>query len=104
MSRPRRHLPRPGAFPPPLDVFNVEDWWVTDPEDELEEKYARIRWSVARRAYEEGDDWESHLLPPAWWDSRNASPALPSVTRPRTEPRVNNPPRDRIVGRVIRNH
>lgn len=102
----KRRLPNPGAngYPPPLDVFNVEDWWVTDPEDELEEKYARIRWSVARRAYEDGDDWESHLLAPAWWDSRSSSPAPPSVTLPRTEPRVSDVPRDRMVGRVIRNH
>lgn len=71
MSRPRRRLARPGEFPPPLDVFNVADWWVRDPEDPLELQYARIRWSCARRAFEEGDDWQAHLGPPAWWESRN---------------------------------
>ncbi|HEY6115421.1 MAG TPA: hypothetical protein VI172_05635 [Candidatus Dormibacteraeota bacterium] len=56
-------------LPPELDVFDVNDWWVTDPEDPLELQYARIRWAVARRAYLAGEDWQSHLGPPAWWKS-----------------------------------
>jgi hypothetical protein len=59
-------VPRPDSYPPQLAAFNVADWWVRDPEDELEVKYARIRWSCARRAYEQGEDWESHMGPPAW--------------------------------------
>ncbi|MEV7032721.1 hypothetical protein AB0N99_21210 [Streptomyces sp. NPDC093272] len=60
----------PGSYPPKLDEFDVADWWVKDPEDPTEVEYARIRWRVARRTYDEGGDWESHLLMPAWWAFR----------------------------------
>lgn len=66
VSRRRQHLPPPGSFPPQLAEFDVNDWWVTDPEDPIEVQYARIRWGVARRDYLAGEDWESHLQPPAW--------------------------------------
>lgn len=66
MSRRRRRLPLPGSFPPQLAEFDVNDWWVTDPADPIEVQYARIRWHVARKEFEEGGDWESHLEPPAW--------------------------------------
>ncbi len=63
----RRRKPDESAdFPSQLAEFNVNDWWVTDPDDPLEFQYARIRWSVARRDYLAGEDWQSHLQPPAW--------------------------------------
>ncbi len=39
---------------------------MADLDDPLEVGYARIRWSVARRVYQEGGDWEAHLQPPVW--------------------------------------
>ncbi|MFE2815326.1 hypothetical protein ACFXGG_33490 [Streptomyces nigra] len=69
----RRRLPQPDAtgYPPPLDVFDPRDWWVSDLEEDLEVQYARIRWGVARRAYREGwPDWRSFLpSPPPWAES-----------------------------------
>lgn len=67
MSRPRKYRPAPAEFPPQLAEFNIDDWWVTDPEDPMEAEYARIKWAVARKVYAEGGDWESHLSPPVWW-------------------------------------
>lgn len=69
----RRRKPDPDVtgYPPKLDVFDVNDWWVTDPGDPLELGYARIRWGLARQVFEEGGDWESHLRPPIWWELRN---------------------------------
>lgn len=65
----RRRVPDPDAvgYPPKLGVFDVNDWWVNDPDDPAEAGYAKVRWHVARKVYEEGGDWESHLEPPAWW-------------------------------------
>jgi hypothetical protein len=59
------------GYPAKLDVFDVADWYVTDPDDPIEEQYARIRWHIARKEFAEGGDWESHLLPPPWWELRN---------------------------------
>ncbi|MEV7501536.1 hypothetical protein ACOZGD_11070 [Streptomyces murinus] len=69
--RRRRPNPETAGYPPPLDVFDPADWWVSDLEDPLEVGYARIRWQVARRAYTEGRDWEAHLQPPAWVDTQH---------------------------------
>jgi hypothetical protein len=71
MSRPRTRRPSAATYPPQLAAFNVDDWWLKDPDDPIEVGYARIRWTVARRAYVEGHDWESYLLKPAWWASRD---------------------------------
>lgn len=72
MSRPKRRLPLLDSFPPPLDVFDPADWWVDDLEDFAEVQYARIRWVVARRAYQAGEDWTAHLQPPARQESGSA--------------------------------
>ncbi|MFF7577537.1 hypothetical protein ACFZBE_21545 [Streptomyces sp. NPDC008061] len=71
MRRRRPEAERDG-YPPPLDVFNVADWWVINPDDPLEQAYARIRWSVARNAYRDGGDWKSHLKPPDWWQHKHS--------------------------------
>lgn len=67
----RRKDAESADFPPQLAEFNIDDWWVTDPEDPMEAEYARINWGVARRAFLAGEDWRQHLEPPAWWESRN---------------------------------
>lgn len=77
--RRRRPDPTEANFPPQLAVFDVGDWWVTDLEDPTEVSYARIRWTVARRVYLEGGDWESHLLMPAWWAFRGDRPGNPQT-------------------------
>ncbi|WP_328314138.1 hypothetical protein OG432_30355 [Streptomyces sp. NBC_00442] len=65
MSRRRVRAPAGDEYPPPLDVFSLDDWWVRDPEDAAETQYALIQWTVARRAYREGwRDWESFLPSP----------------------------------------
>ncbi|MGW0750387.1 hypothetical protein [Streptomyces sp. NPDC002587] len=70
MSR-RRTRARFGEPPPELAAFDPADWWVDDLEDVLEVGYARIRWTIARRAWAAGEDVMPHLQPPAW---RTAKP------------------------------
>lgn len=73
MRRRRPEIGRDG-YPSPLAVFDVADWWVTDPEDAAQVGYARIGWGVARRAYRDGEDWEHHLKPPVWWAGDGPAP------------------------------
>lgn len=77
MSRRRSGRRPTEEYPPQLAEFDVADWWVADPEDPTELTYARIRWEVARSAYRDGEDWESHLLMPAWWAFRGHDPNSP---------------------------
>lgn len=74
--RRRRPDPEAAGYPPPLDVFDPADWWVSDLEDRLQVEYARITWHVARRACRQGWDWKSYLQPPTWMESE-----LPSAVR-----------------------
>ncbi|EDY44610.1 hypothetical protein SSBG_02572 [Streptomyces sp. SPB074] len=69
-----------------LAEFDVSDWYVRDPDDELEVRYARIQWATARRVWTEGGDAEAHRQPPSWWASDSPDPYPgPTSTRPRSE-------------------
>lgn len=61
----RRSLPTE-AMPDQLATFNPADWYVDDLEDDLEVDYARIRWSVARRAWAAGEDVTPYRQPAPW--------------------------------------
>lgn len=57
-----------------LTEFDLLDWYVRDPGDELEARYARIQWATARRVWAEGGDAEAHRRPPSWWGSDSPDP------------------------------
>ncbi|MGW3275906.1 hypothetical protein ACWDFH_31250 [Streptomyces kronopolitis] len=71
----RRRKPEAAAgFPPQLAEFDVDDWWVVDPEDPVQVGYARIIWQATRNEYLAGGDWRSHLGPPVWWSQDRPDP------------------------------
>ncbi|AWT42819.1 MULTISPECIES: hypothetical protein [Streptomyces] len=94
--RRRRPDPEAAGYPPPLDVFDPSDWWVSDLEDYQQVQYARITWAAARRVYVEGGDWTSFLGPPVWLDPDSPRPVQRSSanTSPIPEERgEGHPPR-----------